>query len=80
MYYYIVTETKQLQGITMKFTKIFAGTYKATRFDGIEVTIELMDKDTYGGGEYTWRSTHENDWNGDFTQFAKTKSELVRMA
>jgi len=64
----------------MKFSKIFSGRYKATRHDGIEITIELMDKDTYGGGEYTWRSTHENDWNGDSTQFAKTKSELVIMA
>ena len=64
----------------MKFTKIFAGTYKVTRADGVEFTIESMDKDTYGGGEYSWRLTRSEDWDGDNTQFAKTKSELVKIA
>ena len=54
------------------------GTHQATHKNGDVVTIEKMDSAEYG--LENWRSTHEGDFNGDRTLFAKTKRELVDAA
>ena len=62
----------------LKFKKMMDGTHQATHKNGDVVIIEKMDSTEYG--LENWRSTHEGDFNGDWTLFAKTKRELVEAA
>ena len=57
----------------MKFKRV-NGTYKATRDDGIEVTIQLSEcKES----NFKWVARYAGDDSSDNTTFAATKRQLV---
>lgn len=54
----------------MKFSRTIDG-YKATRKDGQEITICKCEDSSQ------WIVRYTDDWDGDNTEIAKTKRELV---
>jgi hypothetical protein len=57
----------------MNFKKLNPGIYQATRKDGVVITIETTDYP----GDMKWRSSQDDDFDGDNTGFYATKREAI---